>query len=281
MTPRPRSPRSVHVLDLESGIGQTYRPCYWNVDRARFDSWLLSMAKMRTEFRPHTQMTAVARTADGFKVTLRESGRTSEVACRFRVGADGASSFIRRSLIPDAPAVSRMIAMQAVLPPSPTLENQEILFSIRLTDFYAWAVSKPGCTLIGAAFSDARATRPRFGEITRVFCERHRLENRVLRRSCRLLSRPSRCDQLCYGRDQVLLYGEAAGLVSPSSGEGVSFALASGMAAASALEGGDTARTYAQSFAALARRVTGKLIKARIIFSPRLRRLALRLPWYP
>jgi len=274
-------PRSVHALDLESGIEQHYRRCYWNVDRARFDAWLLDMARERAEFRPGTQATAAARTATGFRVTLREGGRTSDVLCRFLVGADGASSGIRRALVPDVPAVPKMIALQVDLPSAPGLENQEVLFSSRLTDFYAWAIPKPDRTLVGAAFSDPHATRPRFDEVVRVFCAQHGIENRVLSRSSRLLSRPSRRKQLCPGGDGLLLCGEAAGLVSPSSGEGISFALASGMAAAAALTSAEPARAYTRPFAALARRVQTKFLKARIIFSPHLRRLALRLPWYP
>jgi flavin-dependent dehydrogenase len=79
----------------------------------------------------------------------------------------------------------------------------------------------------------------------------------------------------------VLLAGEAAGLVSPSSGEGLSFALDSGAAAGRALASDSPTAAYAPTFRHLAGRVGRKLLKARLIFSPGWRRLALRLPWYP
>ena len=78
-----------------------------------------------------------------------------------------------------------------------------------------------------------------------------------------------------------LLAGEAAGLVSPSSGEGLSFALSSGAAAGSAAASANPQAAYARAFGRQAARVARKFIKARVIFSPRLRRLALRLPWCP
>jgi flavin-dependent dehydrogenase len=79
----------------------------------------------------------------------------------------------------------------------------------------------------------------------------------------------------------VLLAGEAAGLVSPSSGEGISFALESGAAAGEAVGGNQPARNYERVFRRLARRIRRKFLKARVIFSPRCRRVVLRLPWCP
>jgi len=77
------------------------------------------------------------------------------------------------------------------------------------------------------------------------------------------------------------LAGEAAGLVSPSSGEGISFALESGAAAGAALGSSRPLAAYERSFAPLAARVCRKFVKAKVIFNPRLRRLALRIPFYP
>jgi len=37
----------VRVFDLDSGLQQTYRRRYWNLDRARFDAWLLDQAARR------------------------------------------------------------------------------------------------------------------------------------------------------------------------------------------------------------------------------------------
>jgi flavin-dependent dehydrogenase len=69
--------------------------------------------------------------------------------------------------------------------------------------------------------------------------------------------------------------------VSPSSGEGISFALRSGTAAGAAFGSADPARAYRREFGKLARRVAAKLLKVKVIFTPRLRRLALRVPYYP
>jgi len=274
-------PKTVHATDLESGIEQSYQRCYWNVDRPRFDSWLLDLASRRADFLPHTQFLRALSTPTGFQAVLRTSGTEQTISCRFIVAADGAFSLVRRQFFPDRPQAPRMIAIQVVLPRSPALITQEVLFSSRLTDFYAWAAPKPDSVLVGSAFSDPARAKEKFAALLDVFCHRLGLEPKVLSRGSRLLSRPGRNCELFPGLGQVLLTGEAAGLVSPSSGEGISFALRSGMAAAAALAVQEPAQTYERAFAGLARQVTAKFLKARVIFTPWTRRLALRIPYYP
>ncbi|MDP6381037.1 MAG: hypothetical protein QF662_06800 [Phycisphaerae bacterium] len=103
----------------------------------------------------------------------------------------------------------------------------------------------------------------------------------MVSRSGRMISRPARRREIFPGTGAVMLTGEAAGLISPSSGEGLSFAIESGVAAGRAAASESPTTAYAREFRRLKRRVAGKFIKARVIFSPPLRRIALRLPWCP
>jgi len=274
-------PRFVHAFDLDSGLEQNYRRDYWNVDRTRFDNWLLELAQRRARFLHGTQFTRAVRTEAGFAVSLRTDSSEQTVTCRYIVGADGATSPVRRRFLASVPAVPHMIAIQVALPPTPVLTTQEVLFAWDLTDYYAWAIPKPDSVLVGAAFSDPHNVKPRFKQILDTLCHRHRLENRVLKFGSRQLSRPAGARHLCPGKEVVLLVSESSGLVSPSSREGISFALRSGMAAGTALGSSHPARAYQRSFDRLARAVAAKFLKAHVIFTPRLRRLALRVPCYP
>jgi geranylgeranyl diphosphate/geranylgeranyl-bacteriochlorophyllide a reductase len=280
-------PQTVHVTDLDSGRNQTYRRNYINLDRAGFDAWLLNEACKHAEFRGATRLVGF-RAGDGpqppGEVTIRLASARGEETVRTRllVGADGAGSAVRRAAFPDRPAPPLMLAIQVVLASPDPPAVHEVLFASRLTDYYAWAIPKPGAVLVGAAFSEVRGAREKFEEILAWFRNLRGLGGEIVERSARRLTRPRRRSDLMPGAGPVILAGEAAGLVSPSSGEGLSFALMSGQAAGRAAGDASPATTYTHFFYhGPARRIAMKFIKARVIFSPAMRRWALRLPWCP
>jgi flavin-dependent dehydrogenase len=275
-------PKAVRVRDLDTNLAQRYARDYRNVDRAEFDSWLLNLASERAEFRPHTRLDGLVRTATGVEVRLTSAGgRAETVHAALAIGADGALSATRRVAFPDRPGPPAMLAIQARLESARPPDDHEVLFARHLTDFYAWAIPKAGSVLVGAAFGDVRAAKARFEKVLEAMRREFGLEGRVIERCARHLGRPHTGRQLFGGVGRVLLVGEAAGLVSPSSGEGLSFALETGLAAGRAAGESAPAGAYLAAFRHQARRVRRKFIKARVIFSPPCRRWALRIPWCP
>ena len=274
-------PRAVHVFDLDGGREQVYRRDYVNLDRARFDAWLLDLAAARAEFRPHTRLIGLDRRNDGVAARIARRGHEEEVRARLVIGADGAASCVRRIAFPTAPSPETMLAIQVRLAADEPPPIHEVLFASRLTDFYAWAIPKPGAVLVGSAFGQPRGARDRFEEILAWYRETFGLDGEVLKKSARRLTRPRTKGDLLGGSERVLLAGEAGGLVSPSSGEGLSFALGSGAAAGRAARDAWPGTVYGRTFRRLAGRVARKFVKARVIFSPAWRRWALALPWCP
>jgi flavin-dependent dehydrogenase len=275
--------RAVHARDIESRSEQTYPRNYVNVDRARFDSWLVDVASRRAKVRPHTRLINLDLDdrRQCVSAVVSSGGREERIDARVVIGADGAGSRVRKLAFPHRPGPHLAIAIQACVEGPMRSAAHEVVFARSLTDFYAWAIPKESGVLIGSAFGNTRGARGRFETVLTVMRRSLGLEGPELSRSARMLSRPSRARDLFAGEGRVLLAGEAAGLVSPSSGEGLSFAFLSGAFAGEALGGNPPARDYARRFASLARAIRRKFLKARVIFSPRLRRLAMLLPWCP
>lgn len=275
-------PHLVRVHDFDTSLAQRYGRRYVNVDRAAFDAWLLARARERVAFLPHTRLVGLRRGGRAeVEVRVRSGEREERLRADAVIGADGARSAVRRLAFPDRPGPPAMLAIQVRLAASDPPTVHEVLFASRWTDFYGWAIPKEGSALVGAAFGRLRGARARFGRILETLRRLAALHGPVLAQSGRRLSRPGSGRELFGGGGPVLLAGEAAGLVSPSSGEGLSFALASGAAAGRAAGRADPVVAYGPAFEQQARRVRRKLLKARAIFSPAWRRLALRVPWCP
>ena len=105
----------------------------------------------------------------------------------------------------------------------------------------------------------------------------------MLKTEACLICSPKKQSDFLIGGDGAFLIGEAAGFVSPSSYEGISYALDSGRLLAEAFEhtGGRLdlhriADTYGRLVSGLRRKLILKEIKRRVIFSQHTRNLILR-----
>jgi flavin-dependent dehydrogenase len=78
------------------------------------------------------------------------------------------------------------------------------------------------------------------------------------------------------GKDGVYLVGEAAGLISASSFEGISSAMLSGRMLAEAFTKKDVARAYRKATRRLRCKLYGKTFKRSILCSPALRALIMK-----
>ena len=197
---------------------------------------------------------------------------------RLVVGADGAGSTVRRLAYPHEPAPERYSAVQAVYDAGASDPFYGAIFDESLTDFYGWTIPKGGTIAVGAAFPAGGGVPERFDALVAKLRESGFRFGRELSRSSAQISRPTRPGHLFVGRGRVLLTGEAAGFISPSSAEGISYALRSGAELAGALEGGLEGATsrYVSAAWPLALNVAMKAVKGSAIYGAGMRRLIMR-----
>jgi len=270
---------AVRTLDLVADLERLYQRFYVNVDREAFDRWLVSLVPDRVETGFGWTLAALEPDTDGPFLRFRTAeGGSVGVRARCVIGADGAASLVRRLSFPDVPTPRRYSAIQAEFSIGAFDPHYGALFDSRLTDYYGWTIPKGDTLLVGAAFEASAGVAQRFSALVEGARARGFGFGEETARSSAQIARPSSLLELCPGDGSILLAGEAAGFISPSSAEGISFALRSAAALARALEpglAGADARYRAAAWP-LALSVQAKAIKASAIYGRVTRRAIMR-----
>ncbi|SLN58095.1 Putative oxidoreductase/MT0587 [Roseivivax jejudonensis] len=206
------------------------------VDRKDFDPFLRARAETAGATR-HTGTFLRVDRSDGTAVVYRDkaTGEERRLPTRLVIGADGANSRVGKAEVPGAEAIPYVFAYhEIVAAPGPgeyDPDRCDVVYDGRISaDFYGWVFPHGSTVSVGmgtehrsadlkAATADLRRAAGLAG------CETLRKEGAPI---------PLRpLDRWDNGRD-VVLAGDAAGVVAPSSGEGIYYAMVAGRAAASA-----------------------------------------------
>jgi geranylgeranyl diphosphate/geranylgeranyl-bacteriochlorophyllide a reductase len=269
----------VKAIDIPHRLERSYQRHYINISRQKFDSWLLSMVPQKVDLRTSCRMDLYTHAADGFQVTLREGRRTYVERARIVVGADGAASRVRRLAAPKGLFLRRYLAVQEWVEggnrPLPYFTS---LFDPEITDFYAWTIPKEDSLLIGGAFPPEQEPLEKFELFKKKLGDYGFRFGKTVRREGAVLLRPMNPRQLFPGGQGVALIGEAAGWISPSSAEGLSYALKSALLLAESLRPGpeDFEKRYRERTRPLRRTLFLKAIKSHFLFNPFLRMAVMR-----
>jgi flavin-dependent dehydrogenase len=266
----------VRAMDLRSGMERFYQRFYLNMDRERFDRWLVSLLPPSVDLRTGTVLAGCGDDAgQRYELTLHAGGRSYVERARVLVGADGASSAVRRRGFAEH-RVPSYLAIQEWFRADRALPYYTAIFDPAVTDFHAWTIPKDEFLLVGAAVPLSRA-RERFQLLKEKLVARgFDLGEPIKREACMLL-RPRRPRHLALGRGNLALVGEAAGWISPSSAEGLSYGMRSAQALAAAMAPGldGAVSRYRRATRGLGANVMAKDAKSLVMYHSALRRLVM------
>jgi flavin-dependent dehydrogenase len=192
------------------------------------------------------------------------------VAAKCLIGTDGVNSLVRRNL--KIKPARRTLLSQVKLEFGEMLDSTLFIFDSRITpSYYSYLIPKNGFAFAGTKYED----RDSISRLLR-YLRRLGFNFKPLNFESYPVTFIRSLDEVAYGKENVLLAGEAAGFVSPSSGEGTSFALESGiLAARSAIKSleADTCPcdVYKELCKPLIERLRTRIEKSKLIFNPELR----------
>ncbi len=305
---------AVRTIDLTNSLERLYQRFYFNMDRGKFERWLISTIPMSVEKRFNTIFQGYSEIPGGYRIRLTAGRKETTIETRIIVGADGACSKVRRLLAGDMAVPGRdrtksdsqksldkdesQKRLEKNEPqkhfdknePQKYLSIQEwfecdspmpyftAIFDEEVSDFYSWIIPKDGAILFGAALAPGSDAAVKFellkSKLTRLgFC----FEKKI-RTEGAYIYRPRKSSQFNPGRGGIALIGEAAGAISPSSAEGISYALKTSLYLARSLESGLAGflRRYAKKTRKIRFNLLLKNLKSPAMYVPFLRKLAMK-----
>jgi flavin-dependent dehydrogenase len=271
---------TVRTIDLNVTAERFYQRHYINMDREKFDRYLLSLIPPGVEIRDGCTARSFEEESAGVKIRFLSLGREFTEQARFLVGADGACSAVRHRLFKPDPSLQEYVAVQEWIPREKAPPYFSVVFDDEITDFYSWTIPKEEFLLLGSALPPRREALQKFTLLKQKLSSYGIVssEEKYVKRNGSMLLRPRSANCFRCGKGKILLVGEAAGFISPTSAEGLSFAFKSALALSrSATEPDDgLPGRYRKKTASLRKNLFLKILKVPFMYDRLIRKLIMR-----
>jgi flavin-dependent dehydrogenase len=268
----------VKTIDIPQGLERYYQRHYINVNRKKLDAWLLSLIPASVDIRTGCRLRSYTSENNGFKLSLVHAQKQFCEKAKIIVGADGAKSKVRASLDDRLAFPQRYVAIQEWVERKNDRPYFTSIFDVNITDYYCWTIPKGDYLLIGAALPYKQKAAEKFALLKTKLKKYGMHYGKTVFREGTLILRPRRQNQLFAGRKGIALLGEAAGWISPSSAEGLSYAFKSALMLAEALQSTPDGfeKRYREVTCQLRQSIFLKNMKSYFIFKPMLRKIIMK-----
>jgi len=267
----------VRAIDTHQNLERYYQRYYINMNRLKFEQWLLGMVPSSVDIRLDCRFKSYQLENSRFKLNLLQHGTAHIEHAAILIGADGASSAVRKQAVPHHTFPKKYLAIQQWLEADTKLPYFSTIFDPEITDYYCWTIPKQDSLIIGAALHSSPDVSNKFELLKNKLKDYGFRFGKTTRRQAALILRPVNTKQISTGTKSIALLGEAAGWISPSSAEGLSYAFNSALILAQVLR--KTPKNfesrYYQKTKKLRRNIFLKNIKSHFIYTPWLRKMVM------
>jgi len=268
----------VKTMDFDNHLERYYQRFYFNMDRLVFEQWLLSQVPKNVDLALGCTFKNCEYTGEAVRFTFTYQGKTYKEYAKVIIGADGGHSLVRKSLFPGMKMPETYVAVQEWFEIDKQMPWYGVIFDSTITDFYSWTITKGKVLIIGSALEKNNLALERFRMLKMKLRDNGLVYGKRILREGALILRPGSVSSIVTGNDYCALVGEAAGFISPSSAEGISYALKSAYLLAEALNENitDFQRRYSKSVSKLKLNLIGKNLKCPAMYNRFMRGMIMR-----
>jgi len=216
---------SVKTMDIDNRIERFYQRFYINMNRAKFDDFLISLIPGTIEICGDSMCTKIERAKNSFILEIKTNGTKRTEEAKIVIGADGANSIVRNTFY-GKNKIQKYMAVQEWYDDNINSPFYSCIFDKQITDSYCWTISKDKCFIIGGAFP-VKDSGARFKMLKEKIKRTGISFEKLLKREACFVCLNKGLASTCTGKNGAYLTGEAAGMISPSSLEGISYSMES------------------------------------------------------
>ncbi|MCT4544165.1 MAG: FAD-binding protein [Vallitalea sp.] len=268
---------SVKSIDFDNKMEKHYQRHYINIDREKFDRWLVSLIPETVNTDYGCQFISYKEKDDYIEVKLRNK-EEYVIKTKILVGADGAISKVRKQTFKNSKFPESYISIQKWYKTNVDMPYYTSIFDKEITDFYSWIIQKDEYMLIGSAIPSKYNANEKYDILLNKLKKCGYDIGEEYKKTGTLIMRTRKLNQINVVKGKVALIGEAAGLISSSSAEGISYALKSGAMLAHSINKNNKnwSSNYRKNVKKIKFNILLKNIKALIMYNKFLRCLIMK-----